>query len=124
MSTSPVGKPVSRIDGPKKVSGQAPYAIEHRMSNLVFAVAVTSTIANGRITAIDTSRAEKMPGVLTILHHGNIAPLYRPAGSLEEMSRPGESRPPFEDENVYYYGQYSRSSWLTPSSRRKTRPSM
>ena len=47
-----------------------------------------------------------MPGVLTILHHGNIGPLYRPAGSLEEMSRPGESRPPFEDENIYYYGQY------------------
>jgi xanthine dehydrogenase YagR molybdenum-binding subunit len=106
MSTSPVGKPVSRIDGPKKVSGQAQYAIEHRMSNLAFAVAVTSTIANGRISAIDISGAEKKPGVLTILHHGNIGPLYRPAGSLEEMSRPGESRPPFEDDNIYYYGQY------------------
>jgi xanthine dehydrogenase YagR molybdenum-binding subunit len=106
MSTSPVGKPISRIDGPKKVSGRAPYAVEHRMSNLAFAVPVTSTVANGHITAIDTSQAEKMPGVLTILHYGNIGPLYRPAGSLEEMSRPGESRPPFEDENVYYYGQY------------------
>ena len=106
MSTSPVGKPVSRIDGPKKVSGRAPYAIEHPMSNLAFAVAVTSTIANGRITAIDSSGAEKMPGVLTVLHYGNVGPLYRPAGSLEDMSRPGESRPPFEDENVYYYGQY------------------
>ncbi len=92
MSTSPVGKSISRIDGPKKVSGRAPYAVEHRMSNLAFAVPVTSTVANGHITAIDTSRAEKMPGVLTILHYGNIGPLYRPAGSLEEMSRPGESR--------------------------------
>ena len=106
MSTSPVGTPVSRIDGPKKVSGQAPYAIEHRMTNLAFAAPVISTIASGHITAIDTSRAEKMPGVLTILHHGNVGTLYRPAGSLEDMSRPGESRPPFEDENVYYYGQY------------------
>jgi xanthine dehydrogenase YagR molybdenum-binding subunit len=106
MSTSPIGKPISRIDGPKKVSGQAPYAIEHRMPNLAFAAPVTSTIANGRITAIDTSRAEKMPGVLTVLHYGNVGSLYRPAGSLEEMSRPGESRPPFEDENIYYYGQY------------------
>ncbi len=106
MSTSPIGKPVSRIDGPKKVSGRAPYAIEHHMSNLAFAAAVTSTIGSGRVTSIDTSQAEKMPGVLAILHHGNIGPLYRPAGALEEMSRPGESRPPFEDENVYYYGQY------------------
>jgi xanthine dehydrogenase YagR molybdenum-binding subunit len=47
-----------------------------------------------------------MPGVLAILHHGNIEKLYRPAGSLEEASRPGESRPPFEDENIYYYGQF------------------
>ena len=47
MSTSPVGKPVSRIDGPKKVSGRAPYAIEHRMSNLAFAVAVTSRSPTG-----------------------------------------------------------------------------
>jgi xanthine dehydrogenase YagR molybdenum-binding subunit len=106
MSTSPIGTPVSRIDGPRKVSGHAPYAIEHRMSNLAFAAAVTSTIASGRIAAIDTHQAETMPGVLTILHHGNVGPLYRPAGSLEEMSRPGESRPPFEDDNVYYYGQY------------------
>ena len=76
------------------------------MPNVAFACAVTSTIGSGRITAIDTSRAEKMPGVLTILHHGNIGRLYRPAGSLEDMSRPGESRPPFEDDDVYYYGQY------------------
>lgn len=105
-SNSPVGQAVSRIDGPKKVSGGAPYAIEHKMANLAFAVAVTSPIASGRVTSIDTAEAERMPGVLAILHHGNIGPLYRPAGSLEEMSRPGESRPPFEDENIYYFGQY------------------
>jgi xanthine dehydrogenase YagR molybdenum-binding subunit len=106
MNTSPIGQPISRIDGPKKVSGRAPYTIEHRMQNLAFAAAVTSTTGTGRITGIDTSEAEKMAGVLTILHRGNIGRLYRPAGSLEEMSRPGESRPPFEDDNIYYYGQY------------------
>lgn len=106
MSTSPIGQPITRIDAPLKVSGRAPYAIEHRMSNLAFGVAVASTIGNGTVTHIDTSVADRMPGVLAILHHGNIGHLYRPAGSFEEMSRPGESRPPFEDDNVYYYGQY------------------
>ena len=62
--------------------------------------------AKGRIVRIDSTEAEKMPGVLAILHHGNMAHLYRPAGALAEQSRPGESRPPFEDENVYYYGQF------------------
>jgi len=106
MSSSPIGQPITRIDGRRKVTGRAPYAVEHDIPNMAYASAVASTIASGRVVSIDTSIAEKMPGVLTILHHGNIGGLYRPAGSLEELSRPGESRPPFEDENIYYYGQY------------------
>lgn len=106
MSASPVGKPVTRIDGPLKVSGRAAYGVEHAIPNMSYGVAVASTIGNGKIVRIEAAEAEKMPGVLAILHHGNIEKLYRPAGALEEMSRPGESRPPFEDENVYYYGQY------------------
>ncbi len=30
----------------------------------------------------------------------------RPANAFEPSSRAGESRPPFEDDNVYYYGQF------------------
>jgi xanthine dehydrogenase YagR molybdenum-binding subunit len=44
-------------------------------------------------------------GVLAILHHGNFPKLYRPANAFEESSRPGESRPPFDDD-IYYYGQF------------------
>ena len=51
---------------------------------------------------IDSSAAEKMPGVLLVLHHGNIMPLYRNASG----GRNSESRPAFEDETVYYWGQY------------------
>jgi len=43
-----------------------------------------------------------MPGVLSVMHHGNIIPLYRNASG----GRNSESRPPFEDETVYYWGQY------------------
>jgi xanthine dehydrogenase YagR molybdenum-binding subunit len=106
MSTSVVGQPVTRIDGKLKVTGRAAYAVEHPIENVAYGVAVASTIGSGRIVKIDSAEAEKMPGVLAILHHGNIEKLYRPAGSLEEASRPGESRPPFEDENIYYYGQF------------------
>ena len=106
MSSSVIGTPVTRIDGRLKVTGKAPYAVEHRFDNVVHGAAVPSTIGSGRIVRIDSAEAEKMPGVLLVLHHENIGILYRPAGSLEQMSRPGESRPPFEDDNVYYYGQY------------------
>src|SRR5215467_4997365 len=101
MSSSVVGQSVTRIDGRLKVTGGAAYAVEHAIQNVAYGVGVASTIGHGRITRINSAEAEKMPGVLALLHHSNIAPLYRPAGALEEQSRPSESRPPFEDENVY-----------------------
>jgi xanthine dehydrogenase YagR molybdenum-binding subunit len=104
--SSLIGQPVTRIDGRYKLTGTARYGVEYSIPNLAYGVSVASTIASGRIVSIDSSVAEKMPGVLAVLHHGNIERLYRPAGSFEELSRPGESRPPFEDENIYYYGQF------------------
>ena len=38
---------------------------------------VQSTIGKGRIRSLDASAAEKMPGVLLVLHHGNIENVYR-----------------------------------------------
>jgi xanthine dehydrogenase YagR molybdenum-binding subunit len=106
MNSSIIGQPITRIDGRKKVTGAAPYAVDHPIQNVAYGVGVASTIGNGRITRIDVSAAEKMPGVLAILHHGNIKPLHRPAGQFEESSRPGESRPPLADDIVHYYGQF------------------
>ena len=108
MSTpgnSIIGAAVSRIDAPAKVSGKAQYALDHPLDNVAYGVAVPSTVGNARIASIDTSAAERMPGVLAILHHGNTEPLFRPAEQLEH-SRAGEIRPPFEDDQVYYYGQF------------------
>ena len=98
-----IGAAVPRIDGPRKTSGKAPYTSDRNFTGLVYAVPVCSTIAHGRIRSMDTSAAEKMPGVLLILHHGNIGPLFRITGAHARIS---EDRPPFEDENVYYWGQY------------------
>jgi xanthine dehydrogenase YagR molybdenum-binding subunit len=106
MSTSVIGEPITRIDGKLKVTGGAKYAADYPIEKLAYGVAVASTIANGKIARIDSAKAEKMPGVLAVFYHGNFDKLYRPAGVFEELSRPGESRPPFEDEDVYYYGQF------------------
>jgi xanthine dehydrogenase YagR molybdenum-binding subunit len=106
MGISVIGQPISRIDGPRKVTGTAPYAVEHAIENLAYGAPVASTVGSGRVTRIDTSAAENMPGVLAIIHHGNVEPMYRPAQGFERSVRAGETRPPFEDDNVYYYGQY------------------
>jgi xanthine dehydrogenase YagR molybdenum-binding subunit len=73
---------------------------------MAWGVGIGSTVGAGKVIRIDSIEAEKMPGVLAVLHHGNTEKLFRAANSFEEGSRPGESRPPFEDDEVYYYGQF------------------
>lgn len=97
-----IGAMLPRVDGPLKTTGKAMYASDYNFPKLAYCVPVTATVASGKIRSIDSATAEKMPGVLTVLHHGNIMPLYRNASG----GRNSESRPPFEDDTVYYWGQY------------------
>ena len=96
-----IGAELPRIDGPLKTTGRAQYAADFSFPNMAYAIPVCATIANGRIRSLDTSVAEAMPGVLLVLRHGNIMPLYRNA-----VGRNSESRPPFADETISYWGQY------------------
>jgi xanthine dehydrogenase YagR molybdenum-binding subunit len=100
-----IGADVPRIDGPLKTTGVALYAVDHDFPGLVHAVAVQSTIGKGRIRSLDTSAAEKKPGVLAVLHHGNLEGVYRTFPHQQDGAM-AESRPPFEDNNIYYWGQY------------------
>jgi len=97
-----IGAAIPRIDGPQKTTGRALYASDYNFPNMVYAAPVRATIASGKIRRIDSGAAEKMPGVLLVLHHGNVMPLYRNASG----GRNSESRPPFEDDTVSYWGQY------------------
>jgi xanthine dehydrogenase YagR molybdenum-binding subunit len=98
-----IGAMVPRIDGPLKTTGTARYASDYNFPGLAYAVPVRATVASGKVRRIDSTAAESMPGVLLVMHHGNIMPLYRTAPGA---GRNSESRPPFEDETVYYWGQY------------------
>ena len=100
-----IGAVVPRIDGPLKTTGTARYAVDHNFPGLVHAVAVQATIGKGKTRGLDASEAEKMPGVLLVLHHGNIENVYRFAAH-EDDGTISEARPPFEDENIYYWGQF------------------
>ena len=68
---SAIGKPLSRVDGTAKVTGAAKYAAEFHPNGLVYAATADSTIAAGRITAIETDGAEHAPGVFFVLTHLN-----------------------------------------------------
>ncbi|WP_372393373.1 aldehyde oxidoreductase molybdenum-binding subunit PaoC [Xanthomonas sp. NCPPB 3582] len=64
-----VGKPVDRIDGPLKTTGQAPYAYEHHdlPGRAAYGHVVGAAIAKGTIRSIDLSAARSAPGVLGIV---------------------------------------------------------
>jgi len=72
-----VGKATSRIDGPLKTSGMAPYAYERHdvASNQAYGYVVGAGIAKGRIISMDLTHARAAPGVLAIVTAGNAGKL-------------------------------------------------
>ncbi|HMC75377.1 MAG TPA: molybdopterin cofactor-binding domain-containing protein, partial [Terriglobales bacterium] len=61
-----IGKRISRVDSPEKVSGQAKYTYDVKRPGMLFGMMVRSPYANCKVVSVDTSAAEKMPGVKAI----------------------------------------------------------
>ncbi|MCD9195221.1 xanthine dehydrogenase family protein molybdopterin-binding subunit [Streptomyces albireticuli] len=66
-----VGTAHTRVEGREKVTGAARYAGEVRFADLAHGWFVLSTVARGRVRSVETAGVLAMPGVLTVLHHGN-----------------------------------------------------
>ncbi len=101
-----IGAPISRIDGPLKVAGQARFAAEFALDGMLYAAMKHSTIAKGRITDIDTAEAEAAPGVHLVMTHRN-APRLKPTppfGSAQKAVG-GDSVPVMQDEVIHWNGQ-------------------
>ena len=58
-----IGKSVKRVDAFEKVTGRAKYTEDLCDRNAYVAKVLHSTIAHGYVKSIDTSEAEKIPGV-------------------------------------------------------------
>src|SRR5437667_8435479 len=99
-TTSPIGRKTPRVDGPLKVSGAAMYASDFHFPGTLYAVPVEATIANGRVTKLDTATAEKMPGVRAIFHRENIGKIFRSTMGQGFEGICEERRPPIEDDVV------------------------
>jgi xanthine dehydrogenase YagR molybdenum-binding subunit len=61
-----IGKRISRVDSPDKVSGQARYTYDIKRPDMLFGKMLRSPYAHCKVVSIDTSAAEKMPGVKAI----------------------------------------------------------
>jgi xanthine dehydrogenase YagR molybdenum-binding subunit len=96
-----IGKPVDRVDGRLKVTGEAPYTADTPIENLTYGVIFESAIANGKIIQIDTSAAAAVPGVIDII-------TYQQTPSLVKIPffAPPQTQPTEKDDNIYYNGQH------------------
>lgn len=64
---SVVGKSVERLDAWEKVTGKANYVYDMYLHDMLFTKCLRSPYAHAKIIRIDTSEAEKLPGVAAVL---------------------------------------------------------
>ena len=106
MSTKSIGKPVSRVDGPAKVTGAAKYAAEFNAPNLAHGFVVNSKIAKGRIKKIDRTAALAVPGVIEVFTHDNRPTVTSSPGKYaDETAPPGSPFRPLYDDQILFAGQ-------------------
>ncbi|HXI16018.1 MAG TPA: xanthine dehydrogenase family protein molybdopterin-binding subunit [Chloroflexota bacterium] len=68
-----IGRSVQRIDALDKVTGRAKYANDLHLPGMTYAVFLRSPHGHARIKSIDTSEAEKLHGVVAIIHADTLA---------------------------------------------------
>ena len=81
--TKVVGKPLPRVDAYERVSGSAVYPLDFALPDMLHAAILRCPFAHARVKSIDTSAAEKMPGVRAVITgktQGADIPWYRGRG--------------------------------------------
>ncbi len=101
-----VGSPRDRVDGRAKVTGAAQYAAEFQVAGLLHGAVVSSAIAKGKITKMDTAAALAVPGVAQVFTHENrMRTAFLNSKYQDEVGPPGEHFRPLYDEQIIYSGQ-------------------
>ncbi len=83
-----VGTRPIRHDGADKVTGRAQYGADFQMAGLLFGHVLRSPHAHARIKRIDTSKAEKFPGVKAVLTAADFPPTPERMVDLGEGDTP------------------------------------
>jgi xanthine dehydrogenase YagR molybdenum-binding subunit len=82
---SNIGQPLTRRDGLLKVTGTARYAADNHRPGMLYAVLAVSSIARGRVAALDVAAAKAHAGVVEVMTPANKPAL---AQDPDEKSNP------------------------------------
>ena len=66
-----IGNETPRVDAIERVTGQALYTRDQRLPGMLYARILRSRLPHARILSIDTSRAEQLEGVVSVITHEN-----------------------------------------------------
>lgn len=91
-----IGKEIDRVDGIEKATGDARYSGDIKLEGMLYAKILRSPHAHARITKIDVSAAQSLPGVRAIISKENCPGWNTFWYTIQQ--------PAFTDE-VGYYGQ-------------------
>jgi carbon-monoxide dehydrogenase large subunit len=98
-SYSYVGKPAPKIEGEKKVTGQALYTADYVLPGTVWGKVLRSPYPHARITGVNTDRAKAHSGVLAVLTAADI-PAVLTGRRLRDMPMLASDRVRFIGEKV------------------------
>jgi xanthine dehydrogenase molybdenum-binding subunit len=102
-----VGKSVPRVDSYEKVTGRAKYTADITPKDALVARVLHSSIANGLVTKIDTSEAEKIEGVEKIVTCFDVPDIQFPTAGHPWSTDPGHQDPADRkllNQRVRYHG--------------------
>lgn len=68
-----VGQRLPRVDSPSKVKGEAIFGIDHRVSEMKYAVLSRCPVIGGKVSSFDDGDAKKVPGVSYVGKSGESA---------------------------------------------------
>jgi CO/xanthine dehydrogenase Mo-binding subunit len=92
-----VGRRVTRLEGPSKVTGRTIYADDMKLPGMLHAKVLYAPHAHALIKSIDTSKAEALPGVHFVVTAGNLPNYARNDSNRRNLI--------FPDKEVLFYGQ-------------------
>jgi CO/xanthine dehydrogenase Mo-binding subunit len=94
---SVVGRPVTREDGPEKVSGQHLYSADIILPGMIWGKVLRCPYAHAKILSIDTTEAARLPGVHAVLTGKDLAGM--------RVGRFMRDVPPLAEEKVRFVGE-------------------
>lgn len=83
-----VGKSIPRVDGPALVTGEAKFAADMRLPNMAYGAVLHPPSFGARLASVNASDAERLPGVVAVVHAGELVGVIAERPDIAEKAIP------------------------------------